>query len=123
LNTSEAFDYAQEAASETEWGIALEREAVIRPLAEQARLSTAAIEDAVARLRLSRSVLYVRRFAERQLPSPHYRTIQGALRDWICAWSSQSAKDRNVRGIYAAPSAFSLFAPISPWTSSRLITR
>jgi putative transposase len=116
--------------------MAVEREAVIRPLADQARLSTAAIENAVARLRLSRSVLYDlvrryrrrpqtssllpwkrgrgasvrvlapereellqacirefyltperpslaalereirRRFAERQLPTPHYRTIQ-----------------------------------------------
>jgi putative transposase len=56
-----------EAASEAEWGLAMEREAVIRPLAEQARLSMAVIEDAVARLRLSRSVLYdlVRRYRQR----------------------------------------------------------
>ena len=32
-----------EAASDTEWGLALEREAVIRPLTEQERLSTAAL--------------------------------------------------------------------------------
>jgi len=34
-----------EAASDTEWGLALEREAVIRPLTEQERLSTAAVEE------------------------------------------------------------------------------
>src|SRR5215471_14741605 len=47
-----------EAASEAEWGLAVEREMVIRPLAEQERLSTAAIQDAIGRLGLSRSVLY-----------------------------------------------------------------
>ncbi len=56
-----------EAAPEAEWGLAVEREAVIRPLAEQARLSGAAIEDAAGRLQLSRSVLYdlVRRYRQR----------------------------------------------------------
>jgi hypothetical protein len=42
-----------EAASEAEWGLALEREAVIRPLAEQERLSVATVEEATQRLRLS----------------------------------------------------------------------
>src|SRR5690242_16853794 len=56
-----------EAASKTEWGLAVEREAVIRPLAEQTRLSTAIVEDAANRLQLSRSVLYelVRRYRRR----------------------------------------------------------
>ena len=47
--------------------MAVEREAVIRPLAEQARLTTTDIEDAVTRLQLSRSVLYelVRRYRRR----------------------------------------------------------
>src|SRR5215472_902998 len=56
-----------EAASEAQWGLALEREAVIRPLAEQQRLSAAAVEEAVQRLKLSRSVLYdlVRRYRQR----------------------------------------------------------
>ena len=56
-----------EAASDTEWGLALEREAVIRPLTEQERLSTAAVEEATARLRVSRSVFYdlVRRYRRR----------------------------------------------------------
>ena len=56
-----------EAASDSEWGLALEREAVIRPLAEQGRLSVAAIDEAADRLRLSRSVLYdlLRRYRRR----------------------------------------------------------
>jgi hypothetical protein len=35
-----------EAASEAEWGLALEREAVTRSLAEQERLSVATVEEA-----------------------------------------------------------------------------
>jgi putative transposase len=56
-----------EAAPAAEWGLAVEREAVIRPLAEQVRLSGAAIEDAAGRLQLSRSVLYdlLRRYRQR----------------------------------------------------------
>jgi hypothetical protein len=46
-----------EAASEAEWGLALEREAVIRPLAEQERLSIVTVEQVIRRLHLSRSVL------------------------------------------------------------------
>jgi putative transposase len=56
-----------EAASETEWGLALQREAVIRPLTEQERLSAAAVDEAVSRLGMSRSVFYdlVRRYRRR----------------------------------------------------------
>ena len=56
-----------EAASDAEWGLALEREAVIRPLAEQARLSAAAVNEARSRLHVSRSVFYdlVRRYRRR----------------------------------------------------------
>jgi putative transposase len=56
-----------EAASEAEWGLAVGREMVIRPLAQQERLSTAAIQDVIRRLGLSRSVLYdlVRRYRRR----------------------------------------------------------
>jgi hypothetical protein len=47
-----------EAASEADWGTAVQREAVIRPLAEQAQLSVGDIDDAMSRLSMSRSVLY-----------------------------------------------------------------
>jgi putative transposase len=56
-----------ETASPEDWSIALEREAVIRPLAEQLRLSQAIIESAAQRLRLSRIALYrlLRRYRQR----------------------------------------------------------
>ncbi len=44
---------AWEAASDAEWGLALDREAVIRPLAEQARLSAVAVNEARARLHVA----------------------------------------------------------------------
>ena len=47
-----------EAAGEAAWSVALRREAVIRPLAEQARLRVESIADAASELGLSRSVLY-----------------------------------------------------------------
>jgi putative transposase len=47
-----------EAATDAEWGLALQREAVIRPLTEKARLSTAAVEEAAKHLGMSRSVFY-----------------------------------------------------------------
>jgi putative transposase len=56
-----------DAACEAEWGLALQREQVIRPLAEQHKLSGGAVADAVQRLGISRSVLYdlVRRYRQR----------------------------------------------------------
>lgn len=47
-----------EAASESDWGLAVEREGVIRPLAERQKLKIDDVEDAMHRLRISRSVLY-----------------------------------------------------------------
>ena len=49
------------------WQLALEREAVIRPLAEQGRVSPTLVQDATRQLRLSRSVLYdlLRRYKQR----------------------------------------------------------
>ena len=47
-----------EAASEADWGLALQREAVIRPLAEQGKLSGGDVEMATRQLRIGRSVLY-----------------------------------------------------------------
>jgi putative transposase len=47
-----------EAASEADWGLALEREAVIRPLAEQGKVSTGDVEEATRQLQMSRSLLY-----------------------------------------------------------------
>jgi len=45
-------------AGEAAWGVALHGEAVIRPLAEQPRLSAESIAEAANELGLSRSILY-----------------------------------------------------------------
>jgi len=47
-----------ETAGEAAWGVALQRETVIRPLAEQPRLSAESIAEAACLLGLSRSALY-----------------------------------------------------------------
>jgi putative transposase len=47
-----------EAAGDAVWAMALSREAVIRPLAEQPRLSGVCVEQAANQLHLSRSVIY-----------------------------------------------------------------
>jgi putative transposase len=54
-------------ASAADWSTALEREAIIRPLAQQLRLSQAIIDDAAKQLRLSRVAVYrlLRRYRER----------------------------------------------------------
>jgi hypothetical protein len=47
-----------ETAEADEWRLALEREAVIRPLATMRKLSVALIRDATRQLQLSRTVFY-----------------------------------------------------------------
>jgi hypothetical protein len=51
-------------ASDADWDKALQREAVIRPLAEQARLGEREVTDAASRLQLGRVTTYrlVRRY-------------------------------------------------------------
>ena len=44
--------------SKADWGLAVEREAVIRPLAEEAKLSADHVHEAMLRLTLRRSALY-----------------------------------------------------------------
>jgi putative transposase len=53
-----------ETASKADWGLALERESVVRPLAEEPKLTKERLQQAMLQLGLSRSVLYdlVRRF-------------------------------------------------------------
>ena len=76
-----------ENADQDAWQLALEREAVIRPLAEQVRLSPTLVQDATRQLRLSRSVLYdlLRRTnsGRRLLHFCHGReAVQPRLRSW-----------------------------------------
>jgi hypothetical protein len=47
-----------ETGGEGAWGVALQRERVIRPLAEQPRPSAESVAEAACQLGLSRSVLY-----------------------------------------------------------------
>src|ERR1700757_1034883 len=56
-----------EAANREEWQLALEREAVIRPLASMGKLSIPLIEEATRQLQLSRSMFYylLRRYKQR----------------------------------------------------------
>jgi putative transposase len=56
-----------ETASKAEWGAAVERESVIRSLAEEERLTNEQLREAMLRLNLGRSVLYklVHRFRQR----------------------------------------------------------
>src|SRR5215831_14461929 len=56
-----------ETDSKAEWGLARERESVVRPLAEEPRLNKGCLRQAMLPLGLSRSVLYdlARRFRQR----------------------------------------------------------
>ena len=56
-----------QAAPKVDWGAALEREAVIRPLADQPRLSEVMIQNAAAELGLDRVTIYrlIRRYRQR----------------------------------------------------------
>jgi len=57
-----------ESASDADWGLAVEREAVIRPLAERQRLCTEDVEEAARHLGIGRSVLYCLIHRYRQRP-------------------------------------------------------
>jgi putative transposase len=102
-----------EAASDSEWGLALEREAVIRPLAEQGRLSVAAIDDAADRLRLSRSVLYdlLRRYRRRPQTSSLLPWKRGrGTNDCVLAPEREELLQTCIREFYLSPERPSLAA-------------
>ena len=56
-----------DAASKADWGLAVERETVIRPLAEDAKLTKDRLQEAMLQLSLGRSVLYklIHRYRQR----------------------------------------------------------
>ena len=73
-------------ASKADWGLAVERESVIRPLAEQDKLSGNRVHEAMLRLNLSRSALYklIQRYRRRPqtsslLPWKRGRTSRARL--------------------------------------------
>src|SRR5215471_16241857 len=63
VQTSRQWD----AASKADWGLAVERETVIRPLAEDAKLTKDRLQEAMLQLSLGRSVLYklIHRYRQR----------------------------------------------------------
>jgi putative transposase len=56
-----------ETAAKADWGLAVERESVIRPLAEEGKVTDERLQDAMLRLNLGRSVLYklIQRYRQR----------------------------------------------------------
>jgi putative transposase len=86
-----------ETASKADWGLALQRESVIHPLAEELTLTKEHLQEAMLRLDLSRSVLYdlVRRYRQRPKTSSllpwkrgrsHYaRFLEPAREDLVTA--------------------------------------
>src|ERR1035438_5242489 len=92
-----------ESASDADWGLAVEREAVIRPLAEQQRLSEEDVEDAVRHLRIGRTVLYklIHRYKQRPqtsslLPFKRGRNKNATLLDE----ESERLLNSCIRGFY-----------------------
>ena len=83
-----------ESASDADWGLAVEREAVIRPLAEQQRLSEEDVEDAVRHLRIGRTVLYklIHRYKQR----PQTRSL--ALGMVLCLHNSLQCSSNPITG-------------------------
>jgi putative transposase len=75
-----------ESAPDSEWGTALEREAVIRPLAEERRLGAAAILEAGRRLGVSRALIYrlVSRYRQRPKTSSLMPWKRGPDRNTRC---------------------------------------
>jgi putative transposase len=80
-------------ASEGDWNAAIAREAVIRPLAEQSRLTQDAVEHAASQLGLSRTSVYrmVRRFKQRPQTSSLLPWKRG--RDHDCQMLDQPRED------------------------------
>jgi putative transposase len=104
-----------ESASEADWGLAVEREAVIRPLAEQQKLCVEDVEAAVRHLRIGRSVLYnlVHRYRQRPQTSSLLPLKRG--RDTYTTVLDQNRElllDSCIREFYLRPERPSLAALI-----------
>jgi len=72
-----------ETASKVDWGLAVERESVIRPLSEEGKLTDERLQEAMLRLNLGRSVLYklIRRYRQRPQTSSLLPLKRGRGRD------------------------------------------
>jgi|SRR6516165_2081528 putative transposase len=77
-----------ETASDAEWGLAVKRESIIRPLAAEGKLSAGLLHDAMLQLNVGRSVLYklIQRYRRRPKTSsllPLKRGRGSNVRIWI----------------------------------------
>src|SRR5690242_5853555 len=72
-----------ETAAKADWGLAVEREPVIRPLAEEEKLTDERLQEAMLRLNLGRSVLYklIQRYRQRPQTSSLLPLRRGRGRD------------------------------------------
>jgi len=72
-----------ETASNADWGLAVERKAVIRPLAEEGNLTDERLQEAMLRLNLGRSVLHklIQRYRQRPQTSSLLPLKRGRGRD------------------------------------------
>jgi hypothetical protein len=88
-----------ETADGEEWQLALEREAVIRPLASKSKLSVTLIEEVTRQLRLNRTVFYdlLRRYKPRPQTSSLLPWKRGrAVRDLSAVKSVGKQKMRDL---------------------------
>ena len=93
-------------ASDSEWSIARDREAVIRPLAALDRVSQAAIEDASERLGLARSSVYrlINRYKKRPRTSSLLPLQRGRARDsWTLDAKREALLNATVGDFYLKP--------------------
>jgi putative transposase len=104
-----------EVASESDWGLAVEREAVIRPLAERPKLNIDDVEDAMRRLRISQSVLYnlLRRYKQRPQTSSLLPWKRGRDKNvTVLAKGREKLLDDCIKDFYLRPERPSLAALI-----------
>src|SRR5215472_1919893 len=75
-----------ESAPDSDWGTALEREAVIRPLAEERKLGRAAVQEASQHLGVSRALVYrlIARYRQRAKTSSLLPWKRGPARNTRC---------------------------------------
>lgn len=102
-----------ETASQVDWGLAVEREAVIRPLVEQQSLTLGDVERAVSQLRVSRSLLYtlLRRYRQRPQASsllPWKRGRDNNVR--VLDQNREQLLNACIKGFYLRPERPSLAA-------------
>jgi putative transposase len=102
-----------ETASKADWGLALEREPVIRALAEEDRLTSERLREAMLQLNLGRSVIYklLHRFRQRPKTSSLLPWKRGLARNTRCLdLSREDLLTACIKEFYLVPEQPSLAA-------------